>query len=123
MRRSTSRLLISLLLALAIPVQAIAGIAAGICTTFGHHDHGSAALHDHAGDEDGAVHHHGDEPSDQTTGDAHCPPCAACCTTTAISSSVLTLLPDGHAAGEIAVRLPSFSGIQPDGLDRPPLAL
>jgi len=111
MRRSVSRLLISLLLALTIPVQAIAGVAAGMCTALGHHDHGTAA------------HHHGDESSDKTTGNAHCPPCAACCATTAISSSILTLLPDGPAAGHVAVRLPSFSGIQPHRLDRPPLAL
>ena len=117
------RVLISLLLALAIPIQAMAGVAAGICTTLGHHEQSLPALHDHASHEDSAAHHHGDEPSDQATGNAHCPPCAACCATTAISSSVLILLPDGAAAGEIAVRLPSYSGIQPDGLDRPPLAL
>lgn len=123
MRRSTSRLLISLLLALTIPVQAIAAVAAGMCTALGHHDHGAAAVHDHTSHDGSAGHHDGDAAPDKATDNAHCPPCAACCTTTAISSSVLILLSDGPAAGEIAVRLPSFSGIQPDGLDRPPLAL
>ena len=125
MRRSTFRLLISLLLALTIPVQTIAAVAADICWSLGEQHH-ATTVHDHAAGQDhgsAAGHHHGDEPSDQTAGNAHCPPCAACCTTTAISSSVPVLLPDGAAAGEIAVRLPSFSGIQPDGLDRPPLAL
>jgi hypothetical protein len=125
MRRSTSRLLISLVLALTIPVQAIAGVAAGMCTVLGHDDHGAAAPHHHtvANDHDGAGHHDGDDASDKTAGNAHCPPCAACCATTAIPSSALSLLAHRPAASEIAVRLPSFSGIQPDRLERPPLAL
>jgi hypothetical protein len=113
MRRSTSRLLISLLLALAIPVQAIAGVAEGMCL------HDDAVMHDH----ESADHHHGDAPSDKTAGDAHCAPCAGCCATTAISSFALLLLPAGPAAAHVAARLPWFCGIQPDGLDRPPLAL
>jgi len=119
MRRSTSRFLISLLLALTIPVQAMAAVTAGICSSLGHAHHATATLHDHGGGHS----HDADEPSEHAAGNAHCPPCAACCTTTAISSSVLILLPASPAAGEIAVRLPSFAGIQPDGLDRPPLAL
>jgi hypothetical protein len=125
MRRSTSRLLITLLLALTIPVQTIAAVAADICSSLGEPHH-ATAVHDHAagqGHDGTAGHHHSDEPSDQSTGSAHCPPCASCCTATAISSPVAILIPESPAAGQIAVRPLSFSGIQPDGLDRPPLAL
>jgi hypothetical protein len=122
MRRSTSRTLVCLLLALTLPIQAIAAVAADVCMTVGHQPHAAshAAEHSHDGSADG---HHGDEPSDKTSGNAHCPPCAACCATTAISSSILTLLPDGPTAAHVAARLLSFYGIQPDRLDRPPLAL
>jgi len=125
-----SRTLIALTLALAVPIQGAAAAAAGLCMALGHHDAGVAASHDHAtdhgvrhahGDETGAGHSH--EISDNSLDNAHCPPCVACCAAAVISSFPGIFVPEPPAASVIAAPGLSFSGIQPERLDRPPLAL
>jgi len=125
-----SRILIALALALAVPIQGAAAAAAGLCMALGHHDAGMAASHDHAtdpgarqahGDDLGADHGH--EIPDNAPGGAHCPPCVACCAAAAISSFPGVFIPEPLTASVIAAPELSFSGIQPERLDRPPLAL
>jgi hypothetical protein len=125
MRTQFIRMLVAFAMALLVPLQGIAGVSAGLCMELGHqeapatahahvstHDHGTADHHDHntAGDE-------------HTAGNAHCPPCVACCAAAAISSYSLVFIPEAPAAFVIAAHPPSFSGVQPETLDRPPLAL
>jgi hypothetical protein len=87
----------------------------------GHHEAGFAGSHGHRA---GAVHHqHHHTSSDKSAGGAHCPPCVACCAAAAISSLALISVPEAPTVSAIAASEPLFPGIQPDKLDRPPLAL
>jgi hypothetical protein len=115
MRRSRHRFVLALVLALTIPLQALAAAGAGICGATGHHSTAEAAPHDH----EAALDHEG------AAGDHHayCPPCAGCCASAAISSSELLLLPQPAIAAHIAAGPPSFTTLHPESLDRPPLAL
>ena len=124
------RILIALTLGLAVPIQGTAAATAGLCMALGHHDTGAAASHDHATDDgahhtqgDDSVTGHGHEISDSSPGNAHCPPCVACCAAAVISSFAGIFIPEPPAASIIAAPELSFSGIQPERLDRPPLAL
>lgn len=115
------RLLLIFVVALAVPLQGTAAIAAGICMPFGHHDAPAAQAHDYA-QQGGVADSQGAADTDQ--GGAHCGPCVACCGTAAsiapafdLSASVPTgARVEAHPAAEPARML---SGV----LDRPPLAL
>jgi hypothetical protein len=111
------RLLVAFALALAVPLQGFTAATAGICMATGHHD---AASHTHSGDA-GAGHQHGHDAGQSQAGTAHCPPCVACCAAAVISSSVPIVIPDQRSDRSIAAAAPSFAGVQPDTLDRPPL--
>lgn len=119
MRSKLARLTLTLTIALLVPLQGMASVAAGLCMTFGHHDMAPAAQ-DHGHD-----HGNGDPQHDaeDAPGGAHCPPCVACCASAAISSSDRVFTPESPAVSATAV-LPHFvSGAPPENLDRPPLAL
>jgi len=127
-----SRFLIALTLAFAVPVQGMAAVSAGLCMALGHHDAGAAASHDHAtdhgahhahGNGSGPTHKHAHEVPNNSADGAHCPPCVACCAVAAISPFAGIFIPEPPTASVIAAPEPSFSGIQPERLDRPPLAL
>lgn len=130
MRSRLSRLPIALVLALAVPIQGAAAATAGLCMALGHHTAGVATSHDHATNHE-AHHAHGDdsdadrshEVSDNSPNNVHCPPCVACCAAAAISSFPQIFIPEPPTASVIAAPELSFSGLQPDRLDRPPLAL
>ena len=109
-----ARILIALALALIVPIQGAAAATADLCMALGHHE---AYAADH-----GANHAH-DSDSDDHAGSAHCPPCVACCAAAAISSLALIFVPEAPTVSAIAASEPLFPGIQPDKLDRPPLAL
>ena len=121
-----ARLIVAALLALAIPVQALSAVVAGICMAADHHPVEAASQND-----DHADHGHGDSASaaphqhdDGTAAsDSHCPPCVACCAAAAIAPSTPNLVPDRPAVGPIVTAPYAAAGFQPDGLDRPPLAL
>jgi len=124
------RLLAVLLLACAIPVQGMASVAAGQCMAFGHHQDGAAqADHDQDGVDghDHAAHSHDDaaaQQGDEGGNTSHCGPCAACCASAAsIAGPVGMLIPSSASnASYLFSQFPPL-GFQPDGLDRPPLAL
>ena len=116
-----ARILIALVLALTVPIQGAAAATAGLCMVLGHHEAGFAGSHDHGA---GAVHHqHHHTSTDKSAGGAHCPPCVACCAAAAISSLALIFAPEAPTVSAIAASEPLSPGIQPDKLDRPPLAL
>jgi hypothetical protein len=128
-----SRILIAATLALAVPIQGAAAATAGLCMALGHHGAGAASSHDHATDhgahhhahgvDSGADHRHAHEVSDNSSDGAHCPPCVACCAAAAISPFAGVFIPERPGASVTDAPDLFLSGIQPERLDRPPLAL
>ena len=122
MPRKLPRLLIAFALVLAIPAQAVAAAGGDLCMAFGHHEAGMQVDQD----QDAAVGHHHDEGGKGANGshDAHCPPCASCCATTAaVAAFPFFVLPEQAGSWIPAARSVSFSGVPPERLERPPLAL
>ena len=134
MRLKLLRLLV-VAIALAVPFQGMAAIAAGLCMAFG--DHGAAAGQGHTHHSSVPVteehsthsHSHGDEADSQANGDegdtgsAHCGPCAACCASASIAGpSGISIPSPASYVLYVFSQFPPF-GHQPDALDRPPLAL
>lgn len=117
------RVLLVLALALAVPAQAMSALMAGLCMA---NDHHAGAVHSHDGDDH---HSHDQDAAPEHAGNAnpasgaYCPPCVACCAAAAISSAASSFVPERPAADPIAADPSSATGFQPDGLDRPPLAL
>jgi hypothetical protein len=121
------RILAVLLLALTIPVQGVAAVIAAQCVALGDHEHGADHKgHGHAQDgadgHDHVAHTHDDGGTQQGDegGKKHCDPSTA-------SASIpgptgLSILSSPSHPKYIFSRLAPL-GIQPDGLDRPPLAL
>ena len=126
------RILVVALLALAVPVQGFAAVAAVQCMALGHHSDGGAQDgHDHGHDgvdgHDHAAHSHADkggaEQAKEGGEPSHCGPCTACCASASISgASVLGFLPSYSDIKHVFFERP-WHGIQPPGFDRPPLAL
>lgn len=125
--------LLAVAMALVIPLQGMAALAAGICMSAGHHQGAAAdeghAAHGHDADEH-AVHSHDEtvgEASAAEAGDAgetaHCGPCAACCASASIAGAVAFMIaaPPTHPQYVFSQHPPL--GFQPRALDRPPLAL
>ena len=118
MRLKLCRLLV-LAIALVVPLQGMAAVMVGQCMGFGHHD--GADGHDHA------THSHSEESgskqSDDGTENGHCGPCAACCASATMAGpAALSILSMASHAPYVFSQFPPI-GVQPDGLDRPPLAL
>jgi hypothetical protein len=127
------RLLAVLFLVITIPVQGLAAVTAGQCMALGHHDdRGGQENHAHA--HDGVDDHDHDQAGDSHSGDtavngdeggkaSHCGPCAACCASATIAGSArLSILSAPYAVEYLFSQFPPL-GVQPAGLDRPPLAL
>jgi hypothetical protein len=115
------RLLLVVLVAFAIPLQGMAAVSAGQCMAFGQHDHASGG---HAADGHTQDHSHGGHDSGEASGSLpHCGPCVACCASASIAGHAgLPLLPSRSEARYFFAQFAPL-GVQPDGLDRPPLAL
>lgn len=125
------RLLAVLLLALTIPLQGMAAVTAGQCMALAHHQDGGG--HDNHGqapdgansDDHAAPSHSGDgtKQGDEGAKSSHCGPCTACCASASIAGpAALSILSSPSNAKHSFAQQPP-PGIQPDGLDRPPLAL
>jgi hypothetical protein len=123
--------LLAIALAVAVPIQGMAVITAGQCMALGHHQdtsgHDSQAKDGHDG-HDHAAHSHADE-ADHADGEAsdgkagHCGPCTACCASASIAGpAAMSILSSTSDAPYVFSQSPPM-GVQPDGLDRPPLAL
>ena len=116
------------ILSLVVPFQGAAAVSAGQCMTLGHHqgatDHEGQDGHDHG------AHSHADEASAKAAADgegdaagAHCGPCTACCASASIAGPAGVSIPSSPShAKYVFSQLPPL-GVQPDGVDRPPLAL
>lgn len=109
---------LAVLVAVVLPLQGMATVAAGQCMALGHHqDAGSeAADHAHPAEPDTG---HADEAADN----GHCGPCTACCATASIAvADRIPLLP-AAAEAAYAFRQSSPPGVDSDSLYRPPLSL
>jgi hypothetical protein len=131
MPRAIFRFLAILLLALAIPAQGMASVVAGQCMAFGHHQDGAVPQsHAHGpqdadGDEH-AAHSHDDAAStqgDESSSNSHCGPCTACCASASIAGPVGHPILSSPSNTKYVFFQSLPPGVQPDGLDRPPLAL
>jgi len=110
MSRKLSRLLLLLAIALAVPLQGIAGASAGLCMASAHHqDMGSMDHEQHAG---------GFSPES-----SYCPPCVSCCAAVAIAPAAEPPLPSVAPAPPVAPSQHSIAGFLPEQLERPPLSL
>jgi hypothetical protein len=125
------RLVAVLLLALTIPLQGMAAVAGAQCMALAHHEDGNAQenqahVHDDADGHDSAPHmhsgdsaaSHGDEGSNN-----HCGPCTACCASASIAGSMGHSIVSSPSNTKYVFFQSLPPGVQPDGLDRPPLAL
>ena len=129
--RKVLRLIAVLVLAVSLPVQGMATIAAGQCMAMGHHQ--DAGSHDHqAHGHDGVDSHdhasHSDHNSipghdNQDSKSAHCGPCTACCASASMAAFVATVIPSSPSNTKYAFSQLLPSGFEPEGVDRPPLAL
>jgi hypothetical protein len=113
-----ARLFLMFAVALAVPLQGFASVAAGLCMTMGHH----AADHHHDGDEAAEAAGHQHQGGDSSAGGSHCPPCVSCCAAAAIVPAVQLLVSDAAPVAPVAAKQYSVSGTLPETLDRPPLA-
>lgn len=127
------RLLTSFMVMFTVPLQGMAAVTAGICMALGHHgDTAVAAEHQHpehaqseysravADIAEPAV-----GPKDGGPGGphSHCAPCVACCASLAVAPAAKFPIP-GSPAGSVLPAATAFpSGVTPEKLDRPPLAL
>jgi len=123
-----ARLILIALLALVVPFQGAVAVSAGQCMALGHHqgatDHEGQDGHDHG------AHSHADEAPAKAAADgegdaagAHCGPCAACCASASIAGSAGLSIPSSHFHAPYSFAQFPPLGVQPDGVDRPPLAL
>jgi len=126
--RILSRLLVVALLALAIPVQGMAAVAAAQCMGFGHHQDTGAAGHSHDGGEDAgqADHAHSHDAAagnDESGNQAHCGPCTACCASASMVGTAMLPLPLTASHAPYAFSQFQPPSVQLAGPDRPPLSL
>ena len=126
------RILAIALLAVALPLQGLAGVVSAQCMVIGHHTDAGLAGHTHveggkADSHDHAGHSHGEEDAAEQSTDgtkaSHCGPCTACCTSASIASAAaLVILPSLSPTLYVFSQL-APPAVEPDGVDRPPLSL
>jgi hypothetical protein len=119
MPRGLFRIVACLLLALAVPIQGMAAVSAGVCMAFGGHQ-------DHHADVSGSHHHQHDQAplgEHDSLGGHHCAPCVSCCAAAAIASTPAIVFSEARPDAAIAAPQHWLAGVPPDELDRPPLAL
>jgi hypothetical protein len=132
MPKAFCRFLAVLLLALTVPIQGLAAVTAAQCMAFGHHEesagHETQALaNDGADGHDHSSHAHSQDSALEQGADdgngSHCGPCAACCASASIAGPPPhSILSSPSRVTYLFSPLPP-PGVEPDGLDRPPLAL
>lgn len=132
MPKAVLKLLMLLVLAVAVPAQGIAAVTAAFCMAMGHHQGKVAGAaventdggHDHAAMMAGQPQTPGDSPAPEKQAAKHqCPPCVSCCAVGAIAPEPQVALPDAPPGAAIAALDYAVSGVLPERLDRPPLAL
>jgi hypothetical protein len=89
----------------------------------GHHDDGGGHGQDHGHAQDASHEHdHAAAQGDDGGSNAHCGPCTACCASTSIAGPVGVALAPASSNTKYFFSQLSPRGVEPHGLDRPPLA-
>lgn len=119
--------LLAVVVALVVPLQGMALVAAAQCMALGHHqeagDNGHAHQSGDGHDHDGQSHADGERHAEENGTGAHCGPCAACCASVPIAAlSDVSILSPPTIGEYVFSRVPP-SGMEPDGVYRPPLTL
>lgn len=116
-----------LLVMVAMPVQGLAAISAGMCMALGHANGLAAAMHGpDAAHEARAAAPAGDHVHDGVDHDselAHCGPCVACCAAAAIPLADSIFHPTTATGDRVAFVAAAAPDFLPELLDRPPLTL
>ena len=119
------------LLALMLPLQGVASVMSAQCMAIGHHqDAGADHAHAEGPAADGHDHashsHDHDEAaaqSDEGAQASHCGPCTACCASASIAGPAMVFsVPSSSYTNYLSSPFPP-RGLEPQALDRPPLAL
>jgi hypothetical protein len=113
------RVLVSLALFVAVPVQGIAAVAGGLCMASAGQGTG-AASHAHGGDAGESGHQHEPEAG-STASHALCGPCVACCASAAIIGDAAIPVPFAIESAPLVFSQPPPATLRRDRLDRPPL--
>jgi len=122
---------LAVLLALTLPIQGMASVVAAQCMAAGHHQDG-VPHESQAHEQDGAdAHEHAAHSHDEAAAaqadeggkTSHCGPCTACCASASIAGSVGISIPSSPSNTKYLFSQFPPLGFQPDGIDRPPLAL
>jgi hypothetical protein len=126
MRLKLARLL-AVVVALVVPLQGMALVAASQCMALGHHQHAGDNGHAHNDGEgdphDGQSHADGGKHAEENGTSANCGPCTACCASVPIAPvSEVSILPPPTIGQYMFSQFPP-TGIEPDGVYRPPLPL
>jgi len=119
--------MLAVLVALVVPIQGMASVAAGQCMALGHHQDAGDNGHGH---DDGDGHDHdahsqadGGKPAGESGTNAHCGPCTACCASASIASPTLASIVRAPTVTQYAFSQFPPIGVEPDGVYRPPLPL
>lgn len=115
-----ARFLIVLALAMALPIQAFAAVAAALCMPAAAHGLATAGTQEGEAGQQGEI---GQQGGAGQEAQHYCPPCVACCAAAAIAYGAPASAVDDRADEGLAVAAVSLSGIEPDPLDKPPLSL
>lgn len=110
--------LLAVLVALVVPLQGMALVAAGQCMALGHHQ-GTGDAHEHD------AHSHADGGKYPQDGEmnSHCGPCTACCAPASMAPpAVVSIIPAATLTQYAFSQFPPV-GMEPDGVYRPPLPL
>jgi hypothetical protein len=114
--------LIVIALAVLLPLQGMATVMVGQCMTLGHHQDVAPDPQSHAHDEhEGHAHDGHEHDGDSKSG--HCGPCTACCASASIAGPAAFVIASLRSDVAYVFTQSPPPTVQPDGLDRPPLAL
>ncbi|HEX2333004.1 MAG TPA: hypothetical protein VHI32_07515 [Burkholderiales bacterium] len=114
---------LAVLVALVVPLQGMAAVAAGQCMALGHHEDGGEHNSSHAHAPDSHSHADSGKPVGESETNADCGPCIACCSSVSIAPLYgASILPPPAIAQYMFSQFPPI-GIEPDGVYRPPLSL
>ena len=133
MQQKLIRVLVAVLVALVVPLQGAAAVAAGQCMALGHHQEGGPDQpHVHDGSDDAAgVHEHSGqtavdtavEGSEEGAKNPHCGPCAACCSSVSIAGNPSLPILGAPANTKYLLSQSPLRGSELRSIERPPLAL
>jgi hypothetical protein len=124
------RILAIALLAVALPLQGLAGVVSAQCMVIGHHADAGLAGHTHVDGSEADSHDHGHSHGEENAAEhtdgtkpSHCGPCTACCASASIASAAARVISPSLSPTLYVFSQLAPPAVEPDGVDRPPLSL